>query len=242
MNPFLFAVVILAISIISVAVLYALFVIVSSLFINTAKEHKHFNRFFYAVEMSACKVGLTGAGVRLKVEGKDKILPQTRYVFVGNHRSNFDPIVTWWVFRKNRIAFISKKENFSIPFFGKMIRCTCCMDINREDPREALKTVNQAAQLMKDEDISVGVYPEGRRVFDGNLADFHDGVFKIAQRACAPIAVIALDGTERIHKNFPFRHTVVRLVVADVISSQEVSEMTTHEISARVREKLETSL
>lgn len=103
-------------------------------------------------------------------------------MFVGNHRSNFDPIIEWLVLKPWDIAFISKGENFKIPFFGRIIRKCCFMPIDRENPRKALRTINKASDLLQSGEVSIGVYPEGTRSKTGELLPFHDGVFHIAKR------------------------------------------------------------
>lgn len=90
---------------------------------------------------------------------------------------------------------------------------------------------------------SVGAYPEGTRnkAADG-LLPFHNGLFKAAKWAHAPIAVLALDGTEKIAKNYPLHSTRVTLRVAGVLTAEEVDATSTAEIGARVRALLEAAL
>lgn len=128
-------------------------------------------------------------------------------MFVGNHRSNFDPIIEWLVLKPWDIAFISKGENFKIPFFGRIIRKCCFMPIDRENPRKALRTINKASDLLQSGEVSIGVYPEGTRSKTGELLPFHDGVFHIAKKAGTPIVVMSIRGTEQIHKNVLRRHS-----------------------------------
>ena len=71
--------------------------------------------------------------------GIDKIPKDGRFLFVSNHRSIFDPILTWYVLKDYDLAFILKAENFRIPIFGRIIRKCCFMAIDRENPRNASK-------------------------------------------------------------------------------------------------------
>ncbi len=88
----------------------------------------------------------------------------------------------------------------------------------------------------------MGVYPEGTRSKDGTLLPFHTGVFKIAKRAGAPIAVIALDGSEKIHKNYPFHRSYVRFRVAAVLGAETVAHANDREIGAKVEKTLRAAL
>lgn len=97
----------------------------------------------------------------------EKLPKNERFLLVCNHRSKFDPILTWYVLRDYNLAFISKPENFR--------RC-CFMAIDRENPRNALKTIHQAAELIKQNEVSVAVYPEGTRSKTCELLPFHNGI------------------------------------------------------------------
>lgn len=88
----------------------------------------------------------------------------------------------------------------------------------------------------------MGVYPEGTRSKGGVLLPFHTGVFKIAKRAGAPIAVIALDGSEKIHKNYPFRRSYVRFRVAAVLNADTVAHANDRELGVKVEEILRSAL
>lgn len=158
-----------------------------------------------------------------------------RFLFVSNHRSNFDPILTWYVLKDYDLAFISKAENFRIPIFGRIIRKCCFMAIDRENPRNAIKTIEKAAGLIEKDEVSVAVYPEGTRSKECVLLPFHNGVFKIAQKANVPIVVAAIQGTEQIHKNYLRRRSDIQFEIVDMIPSDYVKMNRTTAISDRVR-------
>ncbi len=216
----------------------ALFYFICSMFVNPNKEYKENSRFYRFLLNTFSGVGLWVLRVNVHISGMEKVPAGQRLVFVGNHVSNYDPIITWYVFRKWDIAYISKDGNFKIPIFGRFIRKCCFMAIDRENPRKALKTIHNAAELLKKDEVSIGVYPEGTRSKTGELLPFHDGVFYIAKKANVPIAVISIKGTENIHKNILLRRTDVYLNVVELISADEVKEMNTHDIGLQVREAL----
>ena len=125
---------------------------------------------------------------------------------------------------------------------GPMIFGANYLPIDRENPREAMKTINAAAELLKNDVVSVGVYPEGTRGRDADMLPFHNGVFKIAQKAKVPIAVISVRGTEKLGANFPLRHTDVYLDVAAVLEPDSFAGLSSGELSQRVRTILEERL
>ena len=226
------------IGIVSLLAAYVLFLWICSLLVNPNQEYEQNSCFYRFLLNSATGIGLKALHIRVHVCGMEKVPVGVKLVFVGNHRSNFDPIITWYVFQKWQIAFISKAENFEIPIFGRLIRKCCFMVIDRENPRNALTTVNKAAKLLEKQEVSIGVYPEGTRSKTGELLPFHNGVFKIAKKAAMPIVVLSVIGTEQIHRNTPFHKSDVYLDVVDVLPAAEVKQMKTAEIGDRVRKAL----
>lgn len=223
----------------SVFLVYILFLAICSLLINPQKEYDTNSRFYRWLLNSATAAVIKLLRIRVHISGQEKLPPGENILFVGNHISCFDPILSWYAFRQWEIAFVSKPENFKIPFFGRIIRKCCFMPIDRESPRNAIVTINRAAKLLKKQEVSIGIYPEGTRSKSGELLPFHNGVFKIAQKANAPIAVLSVNGTEHIAKNIPFRKTDVYLDVLEVIPMDEVIATKTENLGQRIREELE---
>ena len=200
--------------------LYFLFLGVCALLVNPEKEYEKNSLFYRFLLDSATAAAMKLLRIRVHVSGMDKIPKNTKVLFVCNHRSNFDPIVTWYALKKWKIAFVSKPENFKVPFFGRIIRKCCFLPIDRKNPKKAIVTINKAAKLLKKQEVSVGIYPEGTRSKSCQLLPFHNGVFKIAQKAESPIVVLCITGTEKISKRTPFQHTDVYLDILDVLPTQ----------------------
>lgn len=215
---------------------------ICALAVDTKREYDSDSKFYRGIANCAVAIILWAVRIRLHVSGTEKIPQDQPVLFVGNHRSNFDPIVTLRALKKWPIAYISKGENFKIPFFGRIVRKCCFMAIDRENPRKAIVTINRAAQLMGQGSLSVGVYPEGTRSKSGVLLPFHNGVFKIAQKANCPVVVVALRGTEQVHSRTPLRSTHVYLDVLDVLPAEMVKTSKTEVIGNHVRQLLEEHL
>ncbi len=225
----------------ALAAAYILLLGIAALAVDPKREYEKESRFYRWLLNSATAVGLRVCRVKLHTEGLEA-LPEEPFLLVSNHRSNFDPIVTWYALRERRMAFVSKEANFRIPIFGRLIRRCCFLAIDRENPRNALTCVKEAAALLARGENCVGIYPEGTRSKQCVLLEFHNSVFKIAQYAHAPIVVLTVEGTEKIHKNVPWRRTEVTLRVAAVIPAEELEGRRTAEIGARVREAMRQTL
>lgn len=181
------------------------------------------------------------AGVRVHITGREK-LPEGPFLFVSNHRSMFDPlIVMGWLDRYN-ISFVSKPSNLTIPIAGITARHAGFLAIDRDNNREALKTILQAADYLKRGVCNIGIYPEGTRSKTRELLPFHAGSFKIAQRAGVPVVVCCTHGTENVKKCFFFDRTPVYLDILDVIDAERVKAMGTAELADEVKSMIRRRL
>ena len=218
--------------------------IISSFFINPNKEYKEDSKYYRFLLYTCTKIAVFFARIRIHVRGLEIMPQQGRYLLVGNHKSNFDPILAWEILGKEAdLCFVSKKENFKKPAFGRIIRRICFLGIDRDNPRNALRTVEQAAQFLKEDRFSVGVYPEGTRNRTQDLLlPFHTGLFKIAKKANVPIVVVITKNNEKIAKNFPFKGTDVYYDFLGVIPAEEVVHMPNVEIGERVRQMMTDAL
>ena len=103
-------------------------------------------------------------------------------------------------------------------------------------------TINSAAELLESNEVSVGIYPEGTRSRADALLPFHNGVFKIAKKANAPIVVMSVSGTDQIRQNWYRRRSQVTLNILGVIPAHEVAQMKTAEIGEITKERITDDL
>ena len=188
-------------------------------------------------------LGLLCRGARLRVNlTGEEMLPEGRFLLVSNHRSSFDPIATGWMLRRHEMTFVTKPEILKIPIAGPMVYKANYLPINRADPRKAMATIQGAANVLTRDWASVGIYPEGTRSKTAEMLPFHNGVFKIAQKANVPVVVVSVAGTENVHKNVPFRPTEVDIRICAVLPAEEVKASSGAALGAKVRGILEESL
>ena len=214
------------------ALCFVAFLFVCSVFVDLEKPNKGFSRFYNAVIIFTLRVALSACNVKVKVEGADKI-PKGRFVMVQNHLAMFDPIVSLVFLGKHEIGFITKPENFRLPIINKFMHRICCIAIDRENARNAVKSINAAAENVKNNVCSMAIYPEGTRARDGEMLPLHAGSFKIATKRGAPLVITTVDNTNLVHKNTPFRRTNITLRICEVIPPEEVASSTTAELCER---------
>lgn len=229
-------------SLLGICLAYILFLAIAALFVDPQREYTRNSPFYRRLLYGATARAIRLLHIRIEAWGLEKLPSTGRFLLVCNHRSNFDPILTWQILRKYDLAFVSKPENFRIPIFGRFIRRCCFLAIDRENPKNALVTIQKAAELLKNDEVNVAIYPEGTRSKDCVLLPFHNGVFKIAQKAQVPIVVASIQGTEQIHKNWFRRSTRVRFEILTVIPAEFVAENRTAAIGQQVRETLSQAL
>ncbi len=182
------------------------------------------------------------ARVRVKLSGADKLPTEGRFVLICNHRSGFDPVVTEAWLKDYNLAFISKPSNLKLPYIGKLAYGAGFLPIDRENDRAALKTILTAADYLKRDFCSIVIYPEGTRSKTGALLPFHAGSFKIAQKANVPLVIACVSGTEQIRHRWLFRSTKVELQILELLPAERVKAMSTQELAAYSKEKIEEAL
>ncbi len=138
------------------------------------------------------------AGVNFIVEGKDNIPDDENVLFVANHQGLFDfPAVVTCL--KKPCAFIVKKEAASYPVVNYCMELMDCIYIDRDNAREALKSLSAAADLIKD-GRNVLIFPEGTRSKTGEIGEFKNGVYKIIEKAKCKVVPILIDGTRNAYE------------------------------------------
>ena len=192
----------------------------------------------YATASLLCFYG----GVRPVVTGLEKLPKDGRFLFVSNHCSIFDPMIVMDRLRDCNISFISKPENMAIPIAGKTLYGAGFLAIDRENDRNALKTILTAADYLKRDLCSIGIYPEGTRSKTGQLLPFHAGSFKIAQRAKVPVVVACMRGSEKAQVVNPISSNRIWLDILDVIPAETVASHRTDTLAQQVRDMIQNRL
>ena len=174
-------------------------------------------------------------GMKVETAGLEKTPKDGRFLLVCNHQNESDPGILLHYFKKSQLAFISKKENRNMIVVGPFMHKILCQLVNRKNDREALKTILKCIQLIKEDKVSIGAFPEGGILIKDKLSHFRSGMFKIAQKTNVPIVVCTLKGTSDLFINMKkLKRTHVRLHLVDVIPAEEVKGANTVELGERI--------
>ncbi len=177
--------------------------------------------------------------VKVKVSGLEKTPKEGRFLLVCNHQQMADPGIILHYFKKSQLAFISKKENEKLPIINKFMHKTLCQSIERDNDRQGLRVILKCIDMIKRDQVSVAVFPEGYTTRDGKIRHFRPGAFKIAQKTGVPIVVCTINGTGPLFHNLKtYSKTCAQLHLVDVITPEAYAGKTTAEISDMVYEMM----
>ena len=146
------------------------------------------------------------SGTEITVIGEENVPKDEPVLYIGNHRSYFDVVITYA--RVPRLCgYISKKEIDRIPLLHIWMRYLHCLFLDRDNIREGLTVILNAINKVKT-GISICIFPEGTRNTSGeDFLPFRSGSLKIAEKSGCAIIPMALNHTEDIFEaHVPWIH------------------------------------
>ena len=147
-----------------------------------------------AVGQWAMRAGRRILGIRLEVEGLDRLDPKTSCVYMPNHLSFLDgPLLEMLIPGAARV--ILKKPVLRIPIVGTAMRFVGFVPVDRKGEEGGKKSIARAAAMMRERGYSFLIFPEGTRSRDGKLQRFRRGGFFLALETGAPIVPVVIRGT-----------------------------------------------
>ena len=203
--------------------------------VDQSKPQEQDSKFYRGLMHLYVDAIITVARINVKTSGLEQTPKSGRFLLVSNHIDNIDPAFLLTYFRKSQLVFISKREVQNFFLVGELMHKILCQPINRENDREALKTILKCIQIIKEDKASIAVFPEGYIQPDKKLHHFRPGVFKIATKTKVPIVVCTLQGTMHVLRNFlHLKPSTVDLHLLKVIYPEEYENLTTVELSDRI--------
>lgn len=125
------------------------------------------------------------------------------YIVMCNHCSYYDIPLSLMAL-PGSIRMLAKKELLKIPVWGKAMRRTDFVSIDRFNPRQALKDMKYAKTVME-RGIILWIAPEGTRSVDGKLQKLKPGGFRLAIETGATIVPLGIKGSEKIMATNSFK-------------------------------------
>ena len=160
-------------------------------------------------------------------------------IFVCNHQSNLDiPAIVTALHMD--VGFVAKHEMKRWPFFGTWMKKSNCVFLNRENPREGIKDIKKAVELIRKGYPTV-IFPEGERSLTGKILNFKKGSFKLATETNGIIVPLTLKGTYDIQPRGTLkmaRGKKVTLIVDEPIFVKNLSKDEEKVLATTVRDKI----
>jgi 1-acyl-sn-glycerol-3-phosphate acyltransferase len=152
--------------------------------------------FLYRMGMWGAWTGIRLAGVKVETAGLEKLDPEQSYIFMSNHVSNLDPPILLPLIPK-RTSVMAKKELFDYPLLGETMRMGNLVPVDRKNRDAGISAVRAASEVIR-RGISMTIFVEGHRSFDGKLLPFKKGPFYLAVESGVPVVPITIVGTHSI--------------------------------------------
>jgi len=174
---------------------------------------------------------LKTTGVRVTIEGLDRVTPGTTYVFVSNHQSIYDtPVI--FASLPYQLRIIAKESLARFPVLGWHLRRGGHLFVDRKHP-DRVGILNRWRALVS-EGLSLIIYAEGGRSLDGHVARFKGGSFLLAIEAGLPVVPVAVIGTRKVmpKNRLQTEPGDVTIVVHDPIQPPAIAAPTPHDAKA----------
>lgn len=131
------------------------------------------------------------AGAKVIVRGQENIPSDSAVLYVGNHRSYFDIVLTYIHF-PGITGYVAKKEMLRYPLLSNWMRNIHCLFLDRDNIKEGLKTILAGVDEVK-KGVSMCIFPEGtRNKVNDTFLPFHEGSFKIAEKGGVPVVPMVI--------------------------------------------------
>jgi len=174
-------------------------------------------RVLYRVCMWGAFAGIRLAGIRVETVGLEKLDPARTYIYMSNHVSNVDPPLLLPLIPQ-RTSVMAKKELFRYPLLGTVMRIGSLVPVDRGHREAGIAAVEAATEVVR-QGISMTIFVEGKRSFDGKLLPFKKGPFYLAIEGGVPVVPVTIAGTYSVmpKRRFAITPGWVRVIFHDPI-------------------------
>ena len=186
-------------------------------------------------------IGLKFVGIKLNVNGNEKIDLNQSYVVVSNHPSTLD-IFTHITALPVSIRFLTKTELFRIPIFGRVLKVLGLPRIDRKNASANFDKINKSILKVIENKNSIMVFPEGKRSNQKELLPFKKGAAYISKDFNLPIIPVVTHNANNLMKKGEFwlKSGEINLEILDPITNTE--EYSVEELTTNIYNLIDTKL
>ncbi|MCM1145431.1 MAG: 1-acyl-sn-glycerol-3-phosphate acyltransferase [Blautia sp.] len=140
------------------------------------------------------------AGADVTVIGEENVPKDEPVLYIGNHRSYFDILITY-IRVPRPTGYIAKKEMLRYPLLRDWMKYLHCLFLDRNDLKQGMKTILEGIEKVNS-GISICIFPEGtRNRVNDTFMPFHAGSFKIAEKTGCPIIPMSINNAAAIFED-----------------------------------------
>ena len=182
------------------------------------------------------------AGASVKVTGAENVPLDRTVLFVSNHQGSFDiPIMLGCIDKPK--AFIAKVELLKMPIISTWMKQLNCVFLDRNDPRQSLRTMNEATEYLK-KGYSMVIFPEGTRSKGRTMGEFKAGSLRIGMKAGVPIIPVTIKGSFKLmeQNGSIIKPAEVEVIISEPIETSELTKEQSSGLHEKVRSIIEANL
>lgn len=180
-------------------------------------------------------------GSKVRVIGQENI-PEGAVLVISNHQSNFDiPLLVGYLGKP--IGFVAKKELAKIPIMSTWMKRIHCVFIDRQNNRQAIKALAEAANSLK-AGHSLVIFPEGTRSKKSTMGPFKKGSLRLAEKSGVPILPVTIIDSYKVYEgnNNRVQPANVQLIIEKPIDINQLDDEQKEQLLDQLREQFQKNL
>ena len=180
--------------------------------------------------------------ITIEVENPENIPEQDGCVYISNHQGYADIIALIVALDGRQLGFIAKDSLEKVPYLGKWIKLIRGLFIKRGDNREALKSMREGIELVKN-GYNLAIFPEGTRSSGPKMGKFKAGSFKLATKAKAPIVPVSISGSYKCFEEKGYHQpATIKVMFHPPIETKDLSRQDIMDIEKEIPSTIQNGL
>lgn len=176
------------------------------------------------------------AGARVEVRRSPGFDPQRTCFLVSNHVNLFDPFVLYGVVPQF-FRGLELESHFRIPVYGWLMKRFGNVPVPDVSKPSDLKRMWRMTRVALDSGVSLVAFPEGKRTLTGQVGEFQEGIFRMAQQFGTAISPVSIVGSFEFNRKTSWKLASSKVVVHlhDTIDTSGLAKSDVPALCERVR-------
>ena len=201
-----------------------------------ASRKKPLGKYRHFILRQIVNIAAGYTNIKVYAEGRENIPDDPHFVVYANHKSNLDPLILYLALNR-RVSIIGKKSLFQNPIMKNIAATYAAVAMDRENDREALKSLLVAIKQVKD-GIPMIIFPEGgiktRDVEE--MVNLRAGAYKLAIKSQGTILPVSIIGSSEISRKKLHQRKNIKVIIHKPIPYEEYKDLNSTKIGLQVEE------